>query len=93
MRTFYRILLAIFLLIAVIYLCDYAVLRYRISKNHTPFGTVTVEQYYAIKQKNGKIEFSTGDTEDVPCVNSLFPHSGYSPCWYLSRHNEKQVNI
>ncbi len=93
MKIIYRILLAMILLIAVVYLCDYIVLRYRIGKNRNAFGTVTVQRFYAIKQKNGKTEFSTGDTEDVTCVNSLFPHAGYSPCWYLSRHDEKQVNI
>jgi hypothetical protein len=93
MRTIYRILLAAVLLIAVVYACDYIVLRYRIAKNRNAFGTVTVERYYAIKQKNGKTEFSTGDSQDVTCVNSLFPHSGYAPCWYVSRHPEKQINI
>lgn len=93
MRTIKRILLATVLLIAVVYACDYIILRYRISANRHAFSTVTVERFYAIKQKNGKTEFSTGDTQGVPCVNSLFPHSGFSPCWYLSRHPERQINI
>lgn len=81
------------LLLAMIYLCDYAILRYRIAKNRNAFGTVTVTRFYAIKEKNGKTEFSTGDSEDVTCVNSIFPHSGYAPCWYLTRHPEQQINI
>jgi hypothetical protein len=93
MRTIYRILLAAALLIAVVYACDYIILRYRIAKNQNAFGTVTVQRFYAIKQKNGKTEFITGDSQDVTCVNSLFPHSGYAPCWYLNRHTEQDINL
>jgi hypothetical protein len=28
----------------------------------------------------------------VTCVHSLFPHMGYQPCWYLSRHSEQRTN-
>ena len=30
---------------------------------------------------------------DRPCANTLFPHSGYPPCWYLRRHKEQQTKI
>jgi hypothetical protein len=27
------------------------------------------------------------------CVNSLFPHQGYLPCWYLSKHTDQRTDI
>lgn len=83
-------LAAIFLLV---YAGDYAVLRYRIAKNRNPFGSVTVYPYYAVEEKNHKTEFVPENAETDTCVRSLFPHLGYSPCWYLSRHTEKATEI
>ncbi len=93
MKIAARALLAIIVLLAIAYVCDYALLRYRIARNRDAFGTVTVQKFYAIREKTGKTEFGTGDPEDVTCANSLFPHSGYTPCWYLRRHPEQQIDI
>ncbi len=93
MKLVKRTILALAAVLAIAYLSDFAILRYRIAANRNAFGTVTVQKFYSIKEKNGRIEFSTGDSEDVPCVNSLLPHSGYTPCWYLRRHTEQQINI
>jgi hypothetical protein len=46
-----------------------------------------------VQQKDGKTEYEEGDPETQTCVNSLFPHLGYSPCWYLRRHKLLQVNL
>jgi hypothetical protein len=78
---------------AVAYVLDYAVLRFRIAKNHTPFNTVTVHPYYAVPQKDQKTQFIMGDPTDQQCVNSLFPHLGDSPCWYLMKHIDQQINM
>src|SRR5579875_2429513 len=75
------------------YLIDYAVLRIRISANHTPFGTVTVHPYYAVPRKDQKMEFMMGDPTDQQCVHSLFPHMGDSPCWYLTKHTDQQIDM
>ena len=58
-----------------------------------PRSTVHVRRYYAVKLKNGNTEFLFDEPADAPCVNSLFPHGGYAPCWYLARHNEQRVNV
>jgi hypothetical protein len=26
-------------------------------------------------------------------VNSLFPHAGHVPCWYLKRHTQQETDI
>lgn len=85
--------LVIVALAALIYTADYAVLRVRIARNLTPYGTETVRQYYAISEKNQRTEYVYGSTQQQPCVNSLFGHLGMSPCWYLRRHPDQEIHI
>lgn len=85
-------LIGLFVAILLTYLVDYGLLRYRLARG-SGYGAVTVSTYYAIHQKNGKTEFQTLDPQSQTCVNSIFPHQGLSPCWYLSRHPEKQIDI
>jgi hypothetical protein len=80
-------------LLSISYAGDYGVLRYRISRNRNPFGQVTVHPFYAIQEKGGKVEYQFADAETDRCVRSWFPHMGYSPCWYLTRHTEKRIDI
>jgi hypothetical protein len=74
------------------YVVDYGVFRYRAGTNRA-FGQVTVTNYDAVQQKNGKTEFLFDPPQAQTCVNSLFPHAGYLPCWYLQRHTEQRTNI
>ncbi len=80
-------------LLALTYAVDYLVLRYRMSANGNAFSTVTVRSYYAVQEKNNRTEFVFKDSEDQTCVHSLFSHLNYAPCWYLTRHTEKQITI
>jgi hypothetical protein len=86
-------LLALVVLLAAAYLADYAVLRFRVATNRSATATVTVRPVYAVPQKNRSTEFLLGDPQDQTCVNSLFPHMGDSPCWYLRSHKEQQINM
>jgi hypothetical protein len=91
-----RVLGALLALTALAYAGDYTRLRYRLEHPTAgaAFGEVQMERLYAIPQKNGKIdyEFDAQQPEvTVPCVNSLFPHMGYSPCWYLQRNSQKPI--
>ena len=78
--------------LAIVYGCDYGSVRFRIPKSHQQFGTVTVQRYDAISEKNNRTEFVYEDPITQPCVHSIFPHLGYQPCWYLSRHAEQRIN-
>lgn len=83
--------LRVAVLLAVVYLGDYLAVRFPGSRN--PFGTVTIQPYMAIHLKDKKTEFNF----DVPpetkvCVHSLFPHMGYSPCWYASRQTQQRID-
>ncbi|HEY6331501.1 MAG TPA: hypothetical protein VI756_19405 [Blastocatellia bacterium] len=92
-RVLTRILAVIAVLLIVFYLGDYLSLQYQIPGNRDQFGTVTVEILLAVPQKDGKTEFISGDTQNVQCVHSVFPHFGCAPCWYISRKKFKQINM
>ncbi|MBV8072989.1 MAG: hypothetical protein JO270_24020 [Acidobacteriaceae bacterium] len=88
-----RAVLCLSALAVLTYLADYGVLRYRIAANRAPFGSVTVQPLYAVPQKNHRTEYLLEEPRDQTCVNSLLPHMGDPPCWYLSRHKEQQINL
>lgn len=88
-----RVLLFAVLVVAIVYAADYTILRYRVATKRSPFGTVTVHPYDAVPQKDHKTEFLFEDPRDETCVNSLFPHMGDAPCWYLSRHTEQRIDL
>ena len=88
-----RVLIIAFVSLSLVYIGDYASIRYRVAKSRTAFGVVTVQTYYAVPQKNRKTEFYFDQPETQACVHSLFPHFGYSPCWYLNRKRVKQINM
>lgn len=92
-HLFARLIVYAVMLIALIYVGDYVSLRYRIPPNRSQFGTVTVREMYAIHEKNSKTEYQFPPPQDQTCVQSLFPHFGYTPCWYLRRHPEKRIDI
>ncbi len=72
-----------------VYAGDWLVLRLR---SH-PYDSVTVQHYYAIAQKNGRIDLQYDRTYAQQCTRSLFPHAGLKPCWYLRRHTEQWTKI
>jgi len=74
---------------ALVYAVDSVVFRFKATK----YGTVRVNPYYAVPQKDHKIQFMFDDPVDQTCVNSLFPREGDVPCWYLKNHREKRIDI
>jgi hypothetical protein len=84
-----RILIGLFVAIVLLYLGDALVLHL----HHDPLGSVVVERYDAIPEKNGKTEFAFEEPTSQKCVHALFPHWGYPTCWYLSRHSEQRINF
>jgi hypothetical protein len=85
--------LAAVVIVGLAYAADYAVFHYRVARGRQAFGQVTVTHYDAVQQKNGKTEFIFDVPQAQTCVNSLFPHGGYAPCWYLQRHSEQRTDI
>jgi hypothetical protein len=83
-----RILIGVALVLVLLYGTDYLYVRVRMlhPKPADPFETLKTLRVLAIPEKNGKTEYEV-DAENpeqtVTCVHSLFPQSGYSPCWYV----------
>lgn len=80
-------------LTAVLYAVDYAIFRIRVSTNRNPYGSFTVNRYYAIPQKNGRTQFVFDPPTPQTCTRTLFPRQDYSPCWYLARHTEQRIDM
>ena len=92
-RIFVRTILAVAGIATLAFGLDYAVFRTRAAANWNAYGSVTVDHYYAVLQKSGKTTFIFDPPGPQTCVNALFPHAGYLPCWYLSRHPEQRTDI
>jgi len=70
------------------YAGDYAVAK------SSPLGSVQVQPFYAIHQKSGRTEFDYNvPKETQSCVASLLPHMGSNPCWYVTKHKTRQIDI
>ena len=91
MRTYVnRFIYSVIVLLAVAYGFDYASVHRRTSaqKPGDPFDVVTYPHLLAIPQKGNKVEYeldAQSPIESAPCVHSLVPHFGYTPCWYVRR--------
>jgi hypothetical protein len=88
-----RILILVAAGLVLIYLSDYALLRVKLAgkNSSSAYGIVKIQPLYAIPHKDGKAEYMFGDPQNQTCVHALFPHAGYSPCWYLIRQNAKTI--
>jgi hypothetical protein len=77
-------------LLLIVYMRDYLHVSSHLSAANQSadpiFGSVMVQQYWEIPQKNGKVDYSFDPPRPQTCIHSIFPHGGYSACWYLNRH-------
>ena len=89
MRIAAKILFACALLTAVMYGGDDLYVHLR----HNPYADVRINRILAIAEKFNKIDYERTDPVTERCVYSLFPHFGYNPCWYLTRHTVRVINV
>jgi hypothetical protein len=85
---FKRILIVAVAALAVLFIGDYLYVRIRAMhpKPSDPFESIKSLRVLAIPEKSGKTEYEVdalNPEQTVTCVHSLFPHMGYSPCWYV----------
>ena len=93
MKLIKRIVLIIVTLIVLVYTADFASVRIPIPRGRVVTSTITVRPYYDVGLKSGKSAFYFLDPQKQTCVNSLFPHLGYSPCWYLRKHTQPRIQM
>lgn len=92
-RFFLAVLLTVLAAAILAFGLDFIVFRIRVATNRNPYGSVTVNHYYAVLLKNGKTQFIFDPPQPEACVHALFPHAGSMPCWYLSRHPDRRTDI
>src|SRR5579862_9358309 len=84
------------LLFVCVYILDYLWLQHRIGaqKPGDPFDSVTYPRVLAIPHKGNRVEYAldaVSPMETETCIHSLFPHFGYTPCWYVNRKAESPI--
>jgi hypothetical protein len=93
LRTFAITVVTMLAAAALAYALDYAIFRFRAATNHSAYGSVIVNHYTAVLEKNGKTTLTFDPPQPWTCVNALFPHQGSLPCWYLRRHPDQRTDI
>ena len=97
-NIFKRTVIGIVVVLLAAFVLDYLVLRAKMMfpKLGDATGTVKMTRLYAIAQKNGRVEYELDANQPeviAPCVHSLFPHLGNSPCWYLQQNATKPIPV
>ncbi len=87
MRLVKRSLVILVFAMVAFYGADYLVARKQ------PLGSVQVQPYYAVPQKDGKTEILMQDPEVDTCVQSLLPHMGQPTCWQLNKNKSKRIDM
>ncbi len=57
------------------------------------YSTFTINRFYRVNEKFNKFSLNPMPPVDERCVNSLFPHFGSNPCWYVSRHTMQSIVV
>jgi hypothetical protein len=57
------------------------------------YSTVTIRRYYYINEKYGKFSYEPLPLMDVQCSNTLLPHWGVNPCWWVQRHKVVTIQV
>ena len=83
-------------LLAILYMYDGLSVRRRMNapKQGDPFDVVVYPRVLEIPHKGNRVEYALdaqSPMESETCVHSLFPHFGYSPCWYVNRKAQNPI--
>ena len=87
-RLVKRTLVLLIAALALTYAGDYLWFRVRLihPKPVDPLKSIHGPRVLAIPEKGGKTSYEIDQQnpeQTVTCVHSLFPHAGFSPCWYV----------
>ena len=56
-------------------------------------GQIVVHQFYAVRLKGKKVEYMPLEDANETCSRSIFPQMGYRPCWWVSGHRTRQIDV
>ena len=86
LRIAARGLLVLVTLLALVYVGEDAVVRYRVSHGGSAQVLETLTIYEAGAVKGNKLEYYFDQPQLQTCVHAIFPHLGDPPCWYARKH-------
>ena len=92
-RVVLKVLVGIMCAAALVYAGDWVVFRIRLERSAGALGSVMVNAYYAVPEKNGRTEYDLQSSGPQVCANAIFPHMGYLPCWYLRKHRDQEIKL
>ena len=75
-----------------VYASDYVWTEYRMGHDTAGQALGNVTFYYATVLKSGRTEIFYDQPQTEVCVQALFPHSGYRPCWYAVKSRVRIVS-
>jgi hypothetical protein len=87
-----KLLLGLLGAAAVVYGFDWAAVTFRIPAARELYADIRVDQVYTSTNKYKELEYSRGNPVTERCVYALFPHEGFRPCWYVTRHTMNVTN-
>jgi hypothetical protein len=92
------LLISAIVIFCALFIGDELSFQYRVhsSRSGDTFGAVDMQRMLAIELKGGKVEYTMDRQQPVQtlkCVHSLFPHTGFNPCWYLLRQSRQAVPL
>jgi hypothetical protein len=91
-----RALICLVGVLIVTYACDFVYFRIRMihPQPSNPLETFTSPRLYAIAVKGGKVDYELDEQNPEQtwmCAHSLFPHAGYSPCWFIKPKSRQPI--
>jgi hypothetical protein len=91
-RVLKNVAVPLLIILAVSFALEDVSVRFKIPKSRDPLGSITVHRYYVLfKSKEKANVWPAGDITQT-CVQSLFPHLGYSPCWFAGLRTEQRID-
>ena len=84
-RILMKAMLGLVVLLALVYLGDWGVWRWRVAKGGG-MGRLTVSRVVVAPLKGNREEYYSDGKTEVECSRSLFPQAGSDACWWVERH-------
>ena len=85
MRIAGKAVVGLVVLLALVYLGDWAVWRVRVARGGG-MGKMTVSRVVVAPLKGNREEYYSDGKTDVDCSRSMFPQGGSDACWWVQRH-------
>jgi len=87
-----QVLLGVLVTAALVFVVDDLSSRLNVP-SRDQFSTYMIRRYYYINENFGKYSVESAGQVPEKCVNSMFPHFGSRPCWYVRTHLRQVIHV